>query len=309
MWDLETIRYMNERATISAQKMVNEGVNSPPPSTKPEPVYPLALLAAKLIVGPPSIIRLIDLLENSESVAEFLTLIREFLPEREQEIMGYISDDDRIRLFCRYFEEQYFPLDDPNFAYEGNTLEEFMHVIPTPLMGFSCDDYEEFMGFRNGFILLLSMVENPYVSYGEGERVPILEQMKVLVGKELTELIPPDGWSPEDIHKMLDKTPYPGVAAFADWIHQTTGCLQLDANYSEYGPCEWSRWLVDDLTEQWPRVIELQGQMNHMYEWLEEDLPGNFRKLMIIMLGKDEVKGFYVPKEQIPLPLQGVGSK
>ncbi len=309
MWDLDTIRYMNERAYRSSLKMVNEGVNSPEPSPKPEPVFPLAILAAKLLVGPPSIIRIIDLLENSESVAEFLTLIREFLPEHEQEIMGYIGDNDRIRVFCRYFENQYFPLDDQNFAFEDNTLGDFMHQIPTPLMGFSCDDYEEFMSFRNGFILLLSMVENPYVSFGEGERVPLLEQVKELVGKELTGLIPPDGWSPEDIHTMLDNTPYPGVAAFADWIHQVTGCMQLDANYSEYGPCEWSRGLVDDLTEQWPRVIELQEQMDHMYTWLEEDLPGNFRKLLIIMLGKDEVRGFYVPKEQMALPLQEVSSK
>ncbi len=309
MWDLDTLRWLNERATLSARKMVNEGVNSTAPASRPEPVYPLAVLAAKLIVGPPSIIRLIDLLENSESVAQFLELIREFLPDREHEIMTHIDDSDRIRIFCRYFDDQYFPLEDPQWTSAGESLSEFLYIIPVPLMGFSCEEYEEFMSYRNGFILLLAMVANPYEGYGDNERVPILEQLKLLVGKELTELIPPDGWSPEDIHTMFYRTPYPGVTAFADWIHQQTGNMQLDTNYSEYGPCAWSPDLVHDLTEEWPRVMELQGQMNHMYSWLEEedDMRQNFAKLLAVMHGRERIDEVYVAKEQMPFPLDEDG--
>ncbi len=162
------------------------------------------------------------------------------------------------------------------------------------------------MSYRNGFILLLAMVENPYVGLDD-ERVPILEQVKVLVGKSLVELIPPDGWSLDDIHRMFDDSKYPGVVAFADWIHQNTGCWQLDANYSEYGEEEWSTRVVDGLTQQWPEVIDLQGKMDHMFAWLEEDMHHNFSKVLATMLGRERIDEVYVPKEQMPFPLDEEG--
>ena len=307
MWDLETLRQLNDRAYLSSLKMVNEGMGGTTTPTKPEPVFPLAILAAKLVVGPPSLVRLVDLIENSDSVAAFLTLVREFLPEHEADIMAAVADSYRIERFCYYFGNRYFPIENGAEAWgDDYTLGDFTYHIPIQLMGWSCDDYAEFMSYRNGFILLLAMVENPYVGIDD-ERVPILEQVKVLVGKSLVELIPPNGWSLDDIHRMFDESPYPGVAAFADWIHQNTGCWQLDANYSEYGEEYWSTRVVEGLTQQWPQVIDLQGQMSHMHEWLEEDMHHNFSKVLAVMLGVEEIAGGYVPKEQMPFPLDEDG--
>lgn len=307
MFDLETLRYLNDRAYLSSRKMVNEGVNSPDPSPRTEPVYPLTILAAKLVVGPPSIVRLMDLLQNSDSVAAFLTLVREFLPEHEADIMAAVADSYRIERFCHYFGTRYFPLEDQTDAYgDDYTLSDFTYHIPVTLMGWSCDDYSQFMSYRNGFILLLALVENPYEDEDD-ERVPILEQVKVLVGKNLMALIPPEGWSLNDIHRMFDESPYPGVVAFADWIHQNTGCWQLDANYSEYEQEIWSTRVVDGLTQHWPQVMDLQGQMNHMYEWLEEDMYHNFSKLLATILGRERIDEVYVPKEQMSFPLDEDG--
>lgn len=307
MWDLETLRRLNEQAYLSSLKMVNEGIGGTNTPTKPEPVFPLAILAAKLIAGPPSIVRLIDLVENSDSVAEFLTLVKEFLPDHRADIMAAPSDSYRIERFCHYFGNQYFPLENGAESWgDDYTIRDFVYHIPVQLMGWSCDDYSEFMSYRNGFILLLAMVENPYVGLDD-ERVPILEQVKVLVGKSLVELIPPDGWSLDDIHRMFDDSKYPGVVAFADWIHQNTGCWQLDANYSEYGEEEWSTRVVDGLTQQWPEVIDLQGKMDHMFAWLEEDMHHNFSKVLATMLGRERIDEVYVPKEQMPFPLDEEG--
>ncbi len=302
MWDLDTLRHLNEQAYLSSLKMVNGEVNSTAPP-KPEPVFPLALLAAKLIVGPPSLVRLIDLIEASDSVAEFLGLVREFLPDHEAEIMAAVDDGYRIERFCHYFSNQYFPLEDTEGFYADYTIGDFITHIPVSLMGFSWDDYEQFNDFRAGFILLLSMVESPY---DNDERVPILERVKELVGKSLVELIPPNGWSLDDIHRMFEGSEYEGVVAFADWIHSTTGCLQLDANYSEYGPEMWSTGIVNGLTHEWPTVIDLQEKMHHMHEWLEEDMYHNFGKLLSIMLGR-EVVSPPVAKEQMPFPLDDDG--
>ena len=135
-------------------------------------------------------------------------------------------------------------------------------------------------------------------------RLPILERVKEIVGKSLVELIPPDGWSLDDIHRMFEGSKYEGVVAFADWIHSNTGCMQLDANYSEYGPEMWSRELVNGLTSEWPTVVDLQDKMHRMYEWLEEDMHHNFEKLLSIMLGIECVS---VPKEQMSFPLDDDG--
>ena len=301
MWDLETIRQLNEQAYLSSLKMVNEGIGGTTTPLKPEPVFPLAILAAKLLAGPPSIVRLIDLVQNSDSVAEFLMLVKEFLPEHRADIMAAPSDSYRIERFCYYFGNRYFPLEDVEGFYADYTISDFIHHIPIPLMGFSWDDYEQFNDYRDGFVLLLSMVESPY---NNDERLPILERVKDIVGKSLVELIPHEGWSLDDIHRMFEGSRYEGVIAFADWIHQSTGYMQLDGNYTDYGPEFWSVELVNSLTAEWPTVIDLQEKMSHMYEWLEEDMHHNFEKLLAIMLGREVVS---VPKEQMSFPLDDDG--
>jgi len=287
-------------------RIVHERLGQPEPlSNEPraEPVFPLAILAYKLITGPPSLYRLIDLLENSDSVAYFLELVREYLPLHETEIMAQTHDLGRIECFCHYFGNQYFPLQDIDGRYEDGdfTLADFTVNIPVELMGFTWDDYEEFNQFREGFILLLSLVESPY---DENERVPMLERVKELVGKGLMELIPAEGWSLEHIHRTFDGSEYEGVTAFADWVHSSTGCWLLDADYQNYGPEQWSRRVVDGLTEQWAEVIDLQDKMHSMYEWLEEDLYHSLAKLLAMLRG---VEYETVPKEQIPFPLDDNG--
>jgi len=287
--------------------MVNGEIGGTTTPTKPEsgttsePVYPLALLASKLIVGPPALIRLIDIIEASDSVAEFLNLVRELLPDHEVDIMAAAADSYRIERFCYYFGHQYFPLEEEYSHFEDFTISDFLQHIPVSLMGFSWDDYEQFNDFRDSFVLLLSMVESPY---DNDERLPILERVKEIVGKGLVELIPHEGWSLDDIHRMFEGSQYEGVIAFADWIHSNTGCMQLDANYAEYGPEMWSTELVNALTGQWPIVVDLQNKMQSMYVWLEEDIYHNFQKLLNTMLGREEVS---VPKEQMPFPLDDKG--
>ncbi|MBA7470419.1 hypothetical protein ES707_05705 [subsurface metagenome] len=302
MWDLDTLRWLNERACLSAQKLVNEKIGQPSEaSPPPEPVFPLSILAAKLVVGPPLLSRLIDLLENSESVREFIELVREFLPEHEGEIMSQVDDGDRISRFCSHFNNRYFPLQDTADAFDDLTLGDFMQNIPVQLMGFAYDDYEEFNSFRDGFILMLSLVESPF---SDTSRVPILERVKELVGKELMALIPPEGWSLEDIHRMLDETKFGGCVAFADWTWSNTGFMLLDANYADYGPESWSVELVGNLTQQWPGVVDYQDKMHRMFDWLEEDMHHNFERLLSAMLGTEYEE---VPKEQIPFPLDEDG--
>lgn len=298
MWDLDTLQYLNEQAVL-IHRMVN-GETIGENQFKVEPVFPLSILSWKLTVGPPSLSWLADRIKNYESVAEFLELVREFLPERERAIMSQIADTDKIRSFSHYFSNKYFPLSD-NFlgAYDDFSLSDFTHYIPVDLFGFSWDDYHSFIDYREGLTLLMALIESPY---DDEARIPVLEEAVSLVGKDLVELIPIGGVSLDEIHRMLDGTKYEGVVAVADWIHSNTGCWQLDATYEEYAGEMWSHHIVDNLTLQWPQVTELQQKMVDTYIWLEEDIHKNFSDLLYFLLDLPE-KPFVVPKEQLPLPI------
>lgn len=297
MLDLDALHYQNQLAHLAAVERALQGSQSAGEGAH-SPIFPLANISRLLMVGPPSLSHLVDLIENSDIVADFLELIREFLPEREAFIMAQ-DEDGRIREFAYYFREQYFPLSD-NLELNELTLGDFMQYIPVDLMGFSYEDFHEFADFREGYILMLSLVESPWVDEGEGGRLPILERVAQLVGRDLVELIPAEGWSVAELHQMLDETDYKGITAFAEWVNYDTGCWLLDATYDSYEGEEWSRRVVDGLTLQWPRVVAIQDAIQNMSVWLEEDIRANFAAVLALLQDK---KPFIVPKEQIPFPL------
>ncbi len=302
MYDLETLRFLNEQAVARQRMMTGEPLVI---EDELEPVFPLAMLAHKLIAGPPSLAHVIDRLLNYESVAEFLDLIREYLPEHETAIMAQMSDTDKIRMFMHHFANRYFPLADSfTYIYDETPLGDFTRDIPINLMGLSFSDYHEAPTSRDGFILIIALLEPPW---GEDDaRIPILEAAADLVGEGLISHIPEGGFRYHELYPKLDNTDYDMINAVVDWIFSSTDCWQLDANYEDgYEMVDWSRYYVDNLTEQWPRVREYHERMTKAYEWLEEDLKPRFKELLEFILDiKIAEKGTeIIPKEQMPLPL------
>jgi len=52
----------------------------------------------------------------------------------------------------------------------------------------------------------------------------------------------------------------------------------------------WTKHNVDILTEQWPRVQEIRGKIDHLVEWLEQDQISRFRELLDFLLKTEPVK-------------------
>lgn len=297
MFDLDRLHYANEQAHLLAVQRANEQAardDQPPPP----PVYPLAILARKLLVGPPSLAVLIDLMEGTEYVSAFMELVREFLPDLETEIQA-TDIYQRIDVFVHHFNQRYFPLSETT-DWEEFTLADFLHHIPVELWGFTYTDYHEFQDFRPGHIAQLALTSHSFSMDEEGARIPILETLAEMAGPGVVEHIPAAGWSQEELHKKLDGTKYEGAAVFADWVNQDTGTIMLNGNYEEYDPEPWTRSTVDMLTEERSRVLELWDKMSDMSAWLEEDLPKNIRELVFFIIDKKEE---VIPKEQLPLPL------
>jgi hypothetical protein len=121
-----------------------------------------------------------------------------------------------------------------------------------------------------------------------GGRVPVVDAVRQLVGEDLARRLPAEGWEAKTLHKMTDGTTYDGVGDFADWANQSTGCIVLDTNYGdvEYREGEgepifkWTRYNVEALTQEWPRVQEIRHKIAKIAEWLEDDPHQHFRELL-----------------------------
>jgi len=279
-----------------------------------EGASPLEVLADRLIVGPPSIAALIDLLDEGEYIQEFIRLVREYLPEHEREIMvGELST--RTSRFCLLFGKQYFELDEDMIDMSDDPIAQLVLEIPVHLMGLDDERYHEIEYMTDGMVLMLALVANPWVEAFEEEeaaRIALLEKVADLVGKEIVGLIPKEGWGLQVLHGRLDGTPYAPVAAFADWVWQSTGLALLDNSYGEMGcgwngqQIPWDRDTVDELTEQWPKVREFWDSVSHFEDWLLDKHQANYGELVDFLLGKERPQ---IPKEQLPLPLDDVKPK
>jgi len=322
MYDLETLRYLNEQAYQRFLALSNEDRSASAPAAeepkkvKLSPVFPLSVLARKLIGGPPSLGYFVELLEMSETFIGFRDLVREYLPAHEVTIMAEDLNHQALR-FCQLFSEEFFPLSDDAFS-EGFTLYDLLGRIPVQPLGASYESYHRFMDFREGYILALSLVESPFdepdedpdgmaqedEEYGvAGGRVALLEHVGQLVGESLVRLMPSKGWSAEDLHRMTDGTEFEGLGDLADWFFSITGCYHLDAPGEEVemgDAIEWSPGAVEDLTEDWQRSCEILDKMHRVALLLEQDSENNFRNLLGLLLDRDDL---IIPKEQLPLPL------
>lgn len=124
----------------------------------PQPkAWSLSLLAQKLRVGPPQLARLLEAFTNYETMAAFLGLIRQYLPEHEDEILE-ATGGQRTYKFCYLFGKKYFPL--PPYAFNA-TAEQLTSALPIELMAMSYSSYHG-LDMRPGYLLLLSLVIYPY---------------------------------------------------------------------------------------------------------------------------------------------------
>ncbi len=315
MYDLEALRYLNEQAHLRFLALANED-RTPPVRVaeeigeiKPPPVFPLSILAKKLIGRPPSMAYFIELLEAGEVFTGFSDLVREYLPEYEANIMAE-DLDRRASKFSQLFSEKYFPLSDEIDSYDF-TMGDLLARIPTQPMGFSYESYHSFTDFREGYILALSLIEYPWDEWGDederegesGARVVILERAAELVGEGLARLIQEGGWSTQDLHRMVDGTEFEGLGDFADWVANSTGYYHLDAQGDslEMGEqIEWDPGTVNELTEDWHGSCEILEKIHRLALLIEEDSESTFRKLLALLLSTPDI---IIPKEQLPLPL------
>ena len=226
---------------------------------------------------PPDIAVLYAKVADCGGYLEFLRIVREFVPEFEQEILGVAKQGGQMAKFASRFEDKYFPLWPMMADGEMETYEELVYQTPVNVMGLSSDEMGEPEQFRNGIQMMLLLI----ITDGDGEaRVPLVNSALSFLPESLVTMASP--LSQGDLHRLLDHTDYQGVADESDIWEHSTGSFFLDADdeSSGYEMIDWSHENIEALTEDWHRAEEITDRVIKLAEWLEVNPLEHFRKLL-----------------------------
>jgi len=247
------------------------------------PTEPLQALSQKLkSLGIPSLGILIARLMEAEEYEDFVSLIREFLPEREEDILHNPSPARQVSQFASYFEDRYFPLEENFKMGDIEGYADLTRGIPIIPRGLSYDDYHSIPeeNWRLGIQLLTYLVESPY-----DEAIALAEACEGHLSRELLQQV--KGFDLGFLRQALKDTPYQGLARWAEIIWRDTGNYFLDTSYDDLGieglPF-WSKSEVEQLTQEWQQADLIEREILHLAEWLEEDPPARFEELVNFIL-------------------------
>lgn len=248
---------------------------------------PLLTLIARLRSwGPPSLSTLISKLGDVEGYQEFIMLIRDYVPEYEQEILRELGAAAQIEKFASRFEDRYFPL---AYYLKEATLNDFGYsdltrAIPVEIRGFTYDEYDRISAdARDGFQLLVYLLESPYAD--NEDRVALAEACAMHVGRDLVEQVPEGGISHTVVHALFDKSPYKAIAQLSDWLFQDTGNFFLDTDeeffsYNMPNTPSWDKENVEQLTRDWQQADAINEEINNLVEWLEASPRDRFGQIL-----------------------------
>jgi len=251
---------------------------------------PLLELAQRLSSPrPPSLARLLGLFAGTDAYKGFVAMVREILPECEQEILRQADSVAQIQTFISRFEDRYFPLEEGfcDMLGEQEQGEDYwflMRGIPVRVMGVSFDDYHEMpYSYRFGYQFMTYLLEDPYAEDGGGTRVALAEACRQHVPVALLLRVPEGGLSFSDAHELLNGTPYEALAQWGDILAKNTDNDFLNLDYDwlcECEPPDWDRELVDALTQQWLEAGLIHNSIFRLVEWLEEEPASHFKELL-----------------------------
>lgn len=239
-------------------------------------VSPLDCLANLLWTGPPLLSALVAFIRDYEDYAEFVALIREYLPEHETEILRQTAPDGQIATFANRFQDRYFPLSSAlvdGMAEDYACLTQAIPVVPEGL-----DYYQqgEPWNLRDGLVLMTYLLREEQV---DAVLVALSEACAEFVSQKLLERAP--RLTRVDLHRLLNGTRFESLALWADYWEHDIRNIFLDVCYED-GPEDpyWCREEVENLTQEWQRSEVLLNKIHNLAEWLEEDTEAHFVELV-----------------------------
>jgi hypothetical protein len=217
-------------------------------------------------------------------------LVKEYIPEERARLLKMVPAD-AAKEFIKAFSKRYFPLRQSDrqdqYYYHANLNHMTLH-IPLDWHGMKEWDYEPIRGISHAQLLAESICVCPFEGQ-RNDRIAVLTQFTKVMGEEAAEplikLLPSRGCPIEDVEQALKDSPYPGLLPWCQWVFARTGNRWLDTSH---GGVEWSRETVDQLTQQWPRYLEMDRKMKDFDKWLNVNLP--WRSAEVITYVANKVK-------------------
>jgi hypothetical protein len=283
MWDLNTIHAMEDRAQQEYLR-------------KEKPDSPLAALREILrVVHPPSISLIVSLFQNVETYGDFVKLVRNFLPEREPEILGKTSPSAQMAAFAAYFEDRYLPL---HPAFKDGEVEddyyELLRDIPVMVMGFSWEEYHELNSARLGMQLMCYLIAPPLSGDSDmtGERIALLDGFPPAYQHE-AKRVPDDGISLDAARRIFKGRKWVGLRHCAEYINQSTDNWFLDTDEemkSSMQNEEWDRETVNSMKAEWGKANAYYDKIMKFAAWLEDQKDGaaHFRETIDFLLAESK---------------------
>jgi len=245
---------------------------------------PISILAHRLrsLGRPPSLSTLAAIFNDAEEYKYFVSLVREFLPEREDDILQQCTPSAQMAAFASHFRDRYFPLADYSGWGEMEEYSELTRGIPVVIMGITYEDYHYLPNDgRPGYQLIAYLLAGPSC-IDEEVRIALAEACAEHVPREQLLRVPEGGLPREEAHRLLDDSPYRAVAMWADVLDWATGNFFLDTNdedLSYNGLPDWNMETVMALTEQWQRAEVIDDAISDFVVWLEEDMASRFQEI------------------------------
>jgi len=268
MWDLDTLHAMNERAYEEYKRK--------------QPTTPLEGLREKLRnARPPSISILLGVFRNVETYNDFVKLVREYLPEREKEILEKPTPHEQMACFASHFEDRYLPLH-PSFRDEmcEDDYYELLREIPVIVMGFGWEDYHELDNARLGVQLMSYLLEPPFEDSDQaGERVALVDGFTPEYQSE-AQRVPANGITLDAAKRILKGKRWLGLRNWAQYINQSTGNWFLDTDQEmRYSGMQndWDKETVEAMSKEWLQAQAFYDKMMEFAGWLEDEKEGPAR--------------------------------
>ncbi len=294
MWDLDTIHAMNDRAYEEYHRK--------------KATTTLEVLRERLrSARPPSISILLSVFQNAETYNDFVKLVREFLPEREREILEETTPSAQMAVFASHFEDRYLPLH-PSFK-DGMCEDDYYELlrdIPVMVMGFGWEDYHELNNARLGCQLMSYLFEPPFAEDSDqaGERVALVDGFPPAYQHE-AERVPARGITLRAASRIFKAPKWAGLRSWAFYINQDTGNWFLDTDdemrYSGMEMMGWGKETIEAMTTEWAKATAFYDKMMDFALWLEEekDGPARFKQTINFLLAHLEAGD--VPEKITPV--------
>jgi len=283
MWDLDTLHYLNDRAYEEYRRR--------------KATTTLEVLRERLHnARPPSISILRSFFQSFETYNDFVNLVREYLPEREREILEKPTPHEQIACFASHFEDRYLPLH-PSFKDEmcEDDYYELLREIPVIVMGFGWEDYHELDNARLGVQLMSYLLEPPWEGYSDqtGERVALVDGFTPEYQRE-AQRVPASGISLDVAKRIFKGKRWVGLRNWAQYINMSTNNWFLDNDeemrYSGGMENEWDKETVEAMTKEWLQANAFYDKMMEFAAWLEDEKEGlaHFKQTVDFILAHEE---------------------